>query len=146
MRRSYRVVIAKPGLDGHDRGAKVIARAIGGHDSRIQCTEDLTAAGVIGQEIESDNPSLRPDDFIPGPLFANAVVLDEFNRATPRSSGWNSGDTYPVLRQASLECDAVSAVQSAYQLDRLPVDIEGTAVEQQHRHGRGRLQQRSLAR
>jgi methylmalonyl-CoA mutase C-terminal domain/subunit len=28
MQRSYRVVIAKPGLDGHDRGAKVIARAL----------------------------------------------------------------------------------------------------------------------
>ena len=28
MKRRYRVVIAKPGLDGHDRGAKVIARAL----------------------------------------------------------------------------------------------------------------------
>ena len=28
MNRRYRVVIAKPGLDGHDRGAKVIARAL----------------------------------------------------------------------------------------------------------------------
>ena len=28
MERRYRVVIAKPGLDGHDRGAKVIARAL----------------------------------------------------------------------------------------------------------------------
>ena len=28
MHRRYRVVIAKPGLDGHDRGAKVIARAL----------------------------------------------------------------------------------------------------------------------
>ena len=72
-----------PGV-GKTTLAKVIARAIGGHDSRIQCTEDLTAAGVIGQEVESTNPSLRPDEFIPGPLFANAVVLDEFNRATPR--------------------------------------------------------------
>ena len=72
-----------PGV-GKTTLAKVIARAIGGHDSRIQCTEDLTAVGVIGQEIESTNPSLRPDEFIPGPLFANAVVLDEFNRATPR--------------------------------------------------------------
>jgi methylmalonyl-CoA mutase C-terminal domain/subunit len=26
--RRYRVVVAKPGLDGHDRGAKVIARAL----------------------------------------------------------------------------------------------------------------------
>lgn len=28
MHRPYRVVVAKPGLDGHDRGAKVIARAL----------------------------------------------------------------------------------------------------------------------
>jgi methylmalonyl-CoA mutase C-terminal domain/subunit len=34
MKRRYRVVIAKPGLDGHDRGAKVIARALRDADSR----------------------------------------------------------------------------------------------------------------
>lgn len=28
MDRAYRILIAKPGLDGHDRGAKVIARAL----------------------------------------------------------------------------------------------------------------------
>ncbi len=28
MKRPYRVVVAKPGLDGHDRGARVIARAL----------------------------------------------------------------------------------------------------------------------
>jgi methylmalonyl-CoA mutase C-terminal domain/subunit len=28
MQRPYRIVVAKPGLDGHDRGAKVIARAL----------------------------------------------------------------------------------------------------------------------
>ncbi len=28
MERRYRVVVAKPGLDGHDRGIKVIARAL----------------------------------------------------------------------------------------------------------------------
>jgi methylmalonyl-CoA mutase C-terminal domain/subunit len=28
MKRAYRILIAKPGLDGHDRGAKVIARAL----------------------------------------------------------------------------------------------------------------------
>lgn len=27
-RRVYRVVVAKPGLDGHDRGAKTVARAL----------------------------------------------------------------------------------------------------------------------
>jgi methylmalonyl-CoA mutase C-terminal domain/subunit len=28
MQRTYRVVIAKPGLDGHDRGIKVVAMAL----------------------------------------------------------------------------------------------------------------------
>lgn len=28
MERPYRVVVAKPGLDGHDRGAKVVARSL----------------------------------------------------------------------------------------------------------------------
>jgi methylmalonyl-CoA mutase, C-terminal domain len=28
VKRRYRVVVAKPGLDGHDRGAKTIARAL----------------------------------------------------------------------------------------------------------------------
>ncbi len=28
MKRPYRVVVAKPGLDGHDRGALVVARAL----------------------------------------------------------------------------------------------------------------------
>ena len=28
MKRPYRIVVAKPGLDGHDRGARVIARAL----------------------------------------------------------------------------------------------------------------------
>lgn len=28
MQRRYRVVVAKPGLDGHDRGVKVIARVL----------------------------------------------------------------------------------------------------------------------
>ncbi len=28
MAATYRIVVAKPGLDGHDRGAKVVARAL----------------------------------------------------------------------------------------------------------------------
>jgi methylmalonyl-CoA mutase, C-terminal domain len=28
MPETYRIVIAKPGLDGHDRGAKIVARAL----------------------------------------------------------------------------------------------------------------------
>ena len=71
-----------PGV-GKTTMARIIARTIGGHDSRIQCTADLAPRDVIGHEIPSDNPSLRPNVFDPGPLFANAVVMDEINRATP---------------------------------------------------------------
>jgi len=72
-----------PGV-GKTTLARIIARAIGGHDSRIQCTADLVPSDILGVLIRSDNPSLRPHVFDPGPIFANAVVLDEVNRATPR--------------------------------------------------------------
>ena len=35
MRRPYRVVVAKPGLDGHDRGAKTITRALRDHGFEV---------------------------------------------------------------------------------------------------------------
>lgn len=72
-----------PGV-GKTTLARIIARAIGGHDARVQCTADLTPGDVMGRRVLSDNPALRPDTFDPGPIFANAVVMDEINRATPR--------------------------------------------------------------
>ncbi len=72
-----------PGV-GKTTLARIIARAIGGHDARVQCTADLAPADVMGRIIPSDNPALRPDTFDPGPIFANAVVMDEINRATPK--------------------------------------------------------------
>ena len=35
MKRPYRVVVAKTGLDGHDRGAKVITRALRDHGFEV---------------------------------------------------------------------------------------------------------------
>ncbi len=70
-----------PGV-GKTTLARVVARAIGGHDARIQCTGDLAAEDVVGRLIPSDG--FREETFEPGPIFANAVVFDEFNRATPR--------------------------------------------------------------
>ena len=35
MKRNYRVVVAKPGLDGHDRGAKTITRARRDHGFEV---------------------------------------------------------------------------------------------------------------
>jgi methylmalonyl-CoA mutase C-terminal domain/subunit len=35
VKRPYRVVVAKPGLDGHDRGAKTITRALRDHGFEV---------------------------------------------------------------------------------------------------------------
>jgi len=35
VKRQYRVVVAKPGLDGHDRGAKTITRALRDHGFEV---------------------------------------------------------------------------------------------------------------
>ena len=35
MKRTYRVVVGKPGLDGHDRGAKTITRALRDHGFEV---------------------------------------------------------------------------------------------------------------
>ena len=43
--RKIRVLIAKPGLDGHDRGAKIIARAL--RDAGIEVIRELQAGDIM---------------------------------------------------------------------------------------------------
>jgi MoxR-like ATPase len=66
----------------------VLARAIAGTiegaaPSRIQCTPDLQPTDVTGLSI-FDQKS-RDFEFRPGPIFANVVLVDEINRATPKT-------------------------------------------------------------
>ncbi|CAK8717906.1 Methylmalonyl-CoA mutase, C-terminal domain [Candidatus Electrothrix aarhusensis] len=54
--KAYRVLIAKPGLDGHDRGAKVIARALrdAGFEviyTGIRRTPDEIAASALQEDV-----------------------------------------------------------------------------------------------
>ncbi len=63
--------------------AQVIARAVGGTFQRVQGTSDLLPGDVTGALMPTgDGYSMR---FRPGPVFANVVVFDELNRATPRT-------------------------------------------------------------
>jgi MoxR-like ATPase len=68
-------------------GKTVLARAIGltisGDVSRIQCTPDLLPGDVTGSPVLDR----RTGDFVfrAGPLFANVVLADEVNRATPKT-------------------------------------------------------------
>jgi MoxR-like ATPase len=66
----------------------VLARAIAGSiegalPSRIQCTPDLQPTDVTGLAIF--NQRSRDFEFRPGPIFANVVLVDEINRATPKT-------------------------------------------------------------
>ena len=72
-----------PGV-GKTTLARIIARAIGGHDPRIQCTADLAPSRHSGSRSAPTIRRCGPTPSIPGPMFANAVVLDEMNRATPK--------------------------------------------------------------
>jgi MoxR-like ATPase len=66
----------------------VLARAIaasidGATTSRIQCTPDLQPSDVTGLSIFDQKT--RDFEFRPGPIFANVVLVDEINRATPKT-------------------------------------------------------------
>src|ERR671926_63271 len=53
--------------------------------SRVQFTPDLMPADITGTNVISDDGGLRGFQFQPGPLFANLVLADEINRATPKT-------------------------------------------------------------
>ncbi|MDJ0714771.1 MAG: MoxR family ATPase [Prochloraceae cyanobacterium] len=63
--------------------AKSLARSIDGKFQRIQCTPDLLPTDITGTNIW--NPSTREFEFMAGPTFANILLADEINRATPRT-------------------------------------------------------------
>lgn len=62
---------------------KAIARLLGLEMRRIQCTSDLLPSDIIGVEVFSH--ARQAFEFHKGPLFANIVLADELNRASPRT-------------------------------------------------------------
>ncbi len=63
--------------------ARALSRSIGCTFKRIQCTPDLLPGDITGSSIF--NPQTTAFEFRPGPLFAQIVLADEINRATPRA-------------------------------------------------------------
>jgi MoxR-like ATPase len=63
--------------------ARALATSVGGAFRRIQCTPDLLPSDITGSSVF--NQKDLSFQFIPGPVFANIVLADEVNRATPRT-------------------------------------------------------------
>ena len=93
--------------------------------SRIQFTPDMMPADIIGTEILSDQNGQREFRFRHGPLFANLILADEINRATPK--------TQSALLEAMQET-SVTVAQQTHRLDepffvmatQNPLEMEGT--------------------
>ena len=86
---------------------RAFARSIGGEFRRIQFTPDLLPSDLTG--INFYNQPAGKFEFRPGPLFANVVLADEINRATPRTQSallecmeerqiTVDGESYPVRK------------------------------------------------
>ena len=74
-----------PGL-GKTMLVRTLAQAITCAFSRIQFTPDLMPADIVGTNlIVEDDAGRRHFQFEPGPIFANLVLADEINRATPKT-------------------------------------------------------------
>ncbi len=71
-----------PGI-GKTMLAKAAARSFGCSFKRIQCTPDLLPSDVTG--LHYFNQKTCEFEFRPGPIMANIVLVDEINRATPRT-------------------------------------------------------------
>jgi MoxR-like ATPase len=80
--RGHILIEDVPGV-GKTTLAHVIARLTGLHFQRIQFTSDLLPADIIGVSVfDRDASSFR---FHPGPIFAQLILADEINRATPKA-------------------------------------------------------------
>jgi MoxR-like ATPase len=111
-----------PGV-GKTTLARALARTLELQFARVQCTADLLPADVVGTNVFNQ----REDrfEFRPGPIFANVVLVDEINRASPKTQ---SG-LLECMQERSVTVDVHShelARPFVVLATQNPVEFEGT--------------------
>lgn len=103
LSRGHVLIEDVPGV-GKTMLAKSFARALGGSFKRIQFTPDLLPGDVTGISIYS--PKNGEFSFVPGPVFANVLLADEINRATPKTQS----ALLEAMEEAQVTSDGVTRV------------------------------------
>jgi MoxR-like ATPase len=111
-----------PGV-GKTALARALARSIDCQFARVQCTADLLPADIVGTNVY--NQREQRFEFRPGPIFANVVIVDEINRASPKTQ---SG-LLECMQERQVTVDATSHELARPFLvfaTQNPVEYEGT--------------------
>jgi MoxR-like ATPase len=111
-----------PGI-GKTTLARSLATSVGGTFRRLQCTPDLLPSDVTGVSVFDQ----RTADFIfrPGPIFANVLLADEINRATPRTQS----AVLEAMQEAQVSADGVTRPLPrpfVVLATQNPIELEGT--------------------
>ncbi len=121
---SHALVESNPGL-AKTLTISTLSKALDLKFNRIQCTPDLMPSDITGTYIIEDIGGKKQYRFEPGPVFANIVLADEINRASPK--------TQSAMLEAMQE-KQVTIGNKTYPLDKPffilatqnPIEMEGT--------------------
>jgi MoxR-like ATPase len=111
-----------PGV-GKTALARALSRSIDCQFARVQCTADLLPADIVGTQVYNQREARF--EFRPGPIFANVVLVDEVNRASPKTQ---SG-LLECMQERHVTVDAMSHELARPFLvfaTQNPVEYEGT--------------------